>query len=72
LPDLSLERLRLSADRCGRGSAPLTVALFSVLVVGEPLSRASQVAVACSGIMSLALTGGVDLHEERQALLYAL
>jgi uncharacterized membrane protein len=57
-----------------RGVAPLLVAMLSVALVGETLSRASQIGVVCIGIgiMSLALTRGFDVRHDRRALLYAL
>jgi drug/metabolite transporter (DMT)-like permease len=57
-----------------RGSAPLIVALLSVVIVGEPLRPASQVGIVCIGIgiMSLAFTRDLRVREDRRALVYAL
>jgi uncharacterized membrane protein len=57
-----------------RGSAPLIMALLSIMVVGETLSPASHVGIVCIGIgiMSLAFTRGFQVRDDRRALLYAL
>jgi uncharacterized membrane protein len=57
-----------------RGSAPLIVALLSIVVVGEALSPASQVGIVCIGIgiMSLAFTRGLQVRDDRRALVCAL
>ena len=57
-----------------RGSAPLIVAVISVAIVGETLSRqaALSVVLIALGIMSLTLTRGVAGFREPRAMLYAL
>ena len=57
-----------------RGSAPLIVAVISVAVVGEALSRQAglSVVVIALGIMSLALTRGAGGFREPRAMLYAV
>lgn len=57
-----------------RGSAPLIVAVVSVAVVGESLSRQAglSVAVIALGIMSLTLTRGAAGFREPRAMLYAV
>ncbi len=57
-----------------RGSAPLIVAVISVAIVGETLSRQAglSVVVIALGIMSLALTRGASGFQEPRAMLYAL
>lgn len=57
-----------------RGSAPLIVAVISVAVVGETLSRQAglSVVVIALGIMSLTLTRGAAGFREPRAMLYAL
>jgi drug/metabolite transporter (DMT)-like permease len=57
-----------------RGAAPLIVAVVSVAVVGEALSRQAgfSVVVIALGIMSLTLTRGADGFREPKALLYAV
>jgi uncharacterized membrane protein len=57
-----------------RGLAPLIVALLSVMIVGETLSPASHLGVIGIGIglISLAFTRGLQVRDERRALLYAL
>ncbi len=57
-----------------RGSAPLIVAVFSVAIVGETLSRqaALSVVLIALGIMSLTLTRGADGFREPRAMLYAV
>lgn len=57
-----------------RGAAPLIVAVISVAIVGETLSRQAglSVVVIALGIMSLALTRGAAGFKDPRALLYAL
>ncbi len=57
-----------------RGSAPLIVAVISVAIVGETLSRqaALSVVLIALGIMSLTLTRGASGFREPKAILYAL
>ncbi|CAE7801112.1 unnamed protein product [Symbiodinium microadriaticum] len=57
-----------------RGSAPLIVAVISVAVVGETLSRQAglSVVVIALGIMSLALTRGAGGFRDPRPMLYAL
>eukprot|EP00752_Nemacystus_decipiens_P000647 g647.t1 len=57
-----------------RGSAPLIVAVVSVAVVGETLSRQAglSVIVIALGVMSLALTRSADGFREPKAMLFAL
>ncbi len=57
-----------------RGSAPLIVAVISVAIVGETLSRQAglSVVIIALGIMSLTLTRGAAGFKEPRALLYAL
>ncbi|MCR9221356.1 MAG: DMT family transporter [Alphaproteobacteria bacterium] len=57
-----------------RGSAPLIVAIVSVAIVGETLTRQAGLAVVVIGlgIMSLTLTRGTDAFREPKAILYAL
>ena len=57
-----------------RGSAPLIVAVVSVVIVGETLSPQAGLAVVviALGIMSLALTRGAAGFRETRAMLYAL
>jgi len=57
-----------------RGSAPLIVAVVSVAIVGETLSRqaALSVVLIALGIMSLTLTRGASGFREPKAILYAL
>ena len=57
-----------------RGSAPLIVAVISVAVVGETLTRQAglSVVVIALGIMSLTLTRGASGFGDPRALLYAL
>ena len=57
-----------------RGSAPLIIAVLSVAVVGETLSRQAgwSVVVIALGIMSLALTRGMAGFREPRAILYAV
>jgi uncharacterized membrane protein len=52
-----------------RGSAPLIVALLSIMVVGETLSPASHVGIVCIGIGIMSLA---QVRDDRRALLYAL
>ena len=57
-----------------RGSAPLIVAVVSVTIVGETLTRQAglSVVVIALGIMSLTLTRGAGGFSEPRAMLYAL
>ncbi len=57
-----------------RGSAPLIVAVLSVVLVGETLTRQGFLAVAVIGlgIMSLTLTRGASGFREPRAVLFAL
>lgn len=57
-----------------RGVAPLIVAVVSVALVGETLSRqgALSVVLVALGIMSLTLTRGASGFREPRAMLYAL
>ena len=57
-----------------RGSAPLIVAVISVAILGETLSRQAALAVVlvALGIMSLTLTRGAGGFREPKAMLYAL
>lgn len=57
-----------------RGSAPLIIAVVSVVIVGETLSRQAtlSVVVIALGIMSLTLTRGACGFREPKAILYAL
>ena len=57
-----------------RGSAPLLVAVFSATIVGEALTGQGFLAVMISGlgIMSLALTKGVNGIWEKRAVFFAL
>lgn len=57
-----------------RGSAPLIVAIVSVAIVGETLTRQAglSVVVIALGIMSLTLTRGVAGFRAPKAMLYAL
>lgn len=57
-----------------RGSAPLLVAVISVAIVGETLSRlaALSVVLIALGIMSLTLTRGAGGFREPKAILFAL
>lgn len=57
-----------------RGSAPLIVAVISVAIVGETLTRQAGLAVVviALGIMSLTLTRGADGFRDPRAMLYAL
>lgn len=57
-----------------RGSAPLIVAVVSVVVVGETLSHQAMLSVVliALGIMSLALTRGASGLREPKAIVYAL
>lgn len=57
-----------------RGSAPLIVAVVSVVVVGELLSRQAMLAVifVTLGVMSLALTRGASGIRDARAVLFAL
>lgn len=57
-----------------RGVAPLIVAVVSIVIVGEVLSRQATLAVVliALGIMSLTLTRGASGLRAPQAILYAL
>lgn len=57
-----------------RGSAPLIVAVVSVAIVGETLSRQAVLSVVliALGIMSLTLTRGASGFREPKAILFAL
>lgn len=57
-----------------RGSAPLIVAVLSMLLVGEHLDRAATLSVILItlGVMSLALTRGASGIGESKAVLFAL
>ncbi len=57
-----------------RGTAPLIVAVVSVAVVGETLTRQAglSVVVIALGIMSLTLTRGAEGFRDPRAMLYAL
>lgn len=57
-----------------RGSAPLIVAVVSVVIVGETLNRQATLSVFLVGlgIMSLTLTRGASGFREPKAVLYAL
>lgn len=57
-----------------RGSAPLIVAVLSMMIVGEFLSRQAMLAVilVTLGVMSLALTRGASGFRESRAVLFAL
>lgn len=57
-----------------RGSAPLIVAVLSMVIVGEFLSRQATLAVilVTLGVMSLALTRGASGVRETRAVLFAL
>ena len=57
-----------------RGSAPLIVAVISLVIVGETLSRQAglSVVIIALGIMSLTLTRGAEGFREPRAMLYAL
>ncbi|GJL83580.1 MAG: hypothetical protein DHS20C01_32140 [marine bacterium B5-7] len=57
-----------------RGSAPLIVAIVSVVIIGETLSRQATVSVVliALGIMSLTFTRGANGFKEPKAILYAL
>ncbi len=57
-----------------RGSAPLIVAVVSVVIVGETLSQQVTLAIILIvlGIMSLTLTHGASGLREPKAILYAL
>ena len=57
-----------------RGSAPLIVAIISVAIVGETLSRQAglSVVIIALGIMSLTLTRGAAGFKEPRVMLYAL
>lgn len=57
-----------------RGVAPLIVAVISVAIVGETLTRQAglSVVVIALGIMSLALTRGAGGFREPRAMLYAV
>lgn len=57
-----------------RGSAPLIVAVISVAIVGETLTRQAglSVVIIALGIMSLTLTRGAAGFREPKAMLYAV
>lgn len=57
-----------------RGSSPLIVAVVSVVIVGEVLSRQAMMSIVliALGIMSLTLTRGVGGFREPKAVLFAL
>jgi drug/metabolite transporter (DMT)-like permease len=57
-----------------RGSAPLIVAVVSVAIVGETLSRQAVLSVVliALGMMSITLTRGAGGFREPKAILYAL
>ncbi len=57
-----------------RGSAPLIVALVSVVIIGETLSHQELLSVVliALGIMSLTLTRGASGLKEPKAIFYAL
>ena len=57
-----------------RGSAPLIVALFSVVLIGEKLSSPAVVAIVliAAGIMSLSLTRGAQNLRDPWAVVFAL
>lgn len=57
-----------------RGVAPLIVAVLSIAVVGETLSRQAglSVVVIALGIMSLTLTRGAEGFRDPRAMLYAV
>ena len=57
-----------------RGSAPLIVAVISVAIVGETLTRQAGLAVVviALGIMSLTLTRGAEGFRDPKAMVYAL
>lgn len=57
-----------------RGSSPMLVALLSVVVVGELLSRQATAAVVVIslGVMSLALTRGSNNYRDPKAIFFAL
>lgn len=57
-----------------RGSAPLIVAVVSVVVVGEALSRQAGISIViiAIGIMSLTFTCGTEGFKEPGAILFAL
>lgn len=57
-----------------RGSAPLIVAIVSVVIVGETLSGQEilSVALIALGVMSLVLTRGASGFREPKGILYAL
>ena len=57
-----------------RGAAPLIVAVLSVAIVGETLSREAALAVVlvALGIMSLTLTRGTGGFRDPKAMLYAV
>lgn len=57
-----------------RGAAPLIIAVISIAIVSETLSRQATLAVVliALGIMSLTLTRGAGGFREPRAILYAL
>lgn len=57
-----------------RGSAPLIVAVVSIVIVGETLTRQAglSVIIIALGIMSLALTRGAGGFQEPRAIFYAV
>lgn len=57
-----------------RGSAPLIIAILSVAIVGETMSRQEGLSVALIGlgIISLAITRGAAFFKEPKAILNAL
>jgi len=57
-----------------RGSAPLIVALVSVVFIGETLSRQATLSIVliALGIMSLTLTRGASGFREPKAIFFAL
>ena len=57
-----------------RGSSPLIVAVVSVVIVGEFLSRqaTASIVVIALGIMSLTLTRGASGFREPKAIFFAL
>ncbi len=57
-----------------RGSAPLIVAVVSVVIIGEALSRQAGVSIAVItiGIMSLTFTRGTEGLREPRAIFFAL
>jgi drug/metabolite transporter (DMT)-like permease len=54
-----------------RGATPVLVAIISIFVLGEQLSRISQLAILLigAGITSLALTHGIGINSRRPVLL---